>query len=86
MPALGLVGKSIAGGVVFTGSPLVTVNDLSVVIEGSLVASHGQNEHAGAVMVVGFPSVTCGDVPVCVVGSLASCGHPLICVSDVEVG
>lgn len=87
MPILGSVGNAIAGGgLIITGSPLTTVNDLPVVIIGSLVADHGLNEHSRAFMAVSYSTVTCGDIPVCPLGSLSSCGHPMICVSDVEVG
>lgn len=86
MPMLGGVGNAIAGGAVITGSPLTTINDLDVVIVGSKVAGHGKNEHSRPKMHTGSDLVTSGDIRVCVIGNHSTCGHQMVCVSDVEVG
>lgn len=86
MPSIGRVGIDTAGGVVINGCNSVTVNDLPVVRLNSQIQDHGQNEHNAARMVSGFNDVTVEDLPVCGAGSRASCGHPLISSSNVEVG
>lgn len=107
MPLLGGMMKSFAGNIVIASptGPLCDVNDLPVVVTGSIVLSHAATRsvpvplvvagsiivlplaprHRFPVMVTGSPSVFCGDLPVCPVGSLATCGHPLLTISDVEV-
>lgn len=87
MSFLGSIGKStVGGGVVMTGSPNCTVDDLNVVIVGSIVSSHGLNEHSSSKMVTGTPTVQCNDLPACVNGSLSTCGHLMLTLSSVEVG
>jgi uncharacterized Zn-binding protein involved in type VI secretion len=87
MAFLGTIGKSkVGGGVVFTGSPNCTADDLNVVIVGSLVSSHGINEHGKSKMVTGTPTVECNDLPVCGEGSIATCGDIMLTISSVEVG
>lgn len=86
MPAVGLVYKDTAGGRLLTGSSSVYVNDLPVVVLGSLVEDHGLDEHDNAKMAVGYFGVQFDNKPICTAGMKATCGHPLISNSNVEVG
>jgi hypothetical protein len=86
MPSIGRVGADFAGGVILNGCASVTANDLPVVRLGSFVKDHGINEHNRATMATAIESVTAEDIPVCCSGCVATCGHPLVSSSDVEVG
>jgi uncharacterized Zn-binding protein involved in type VI secretion len=87
MPSVGnaFISK-VGGGAVLTGYPSVLVNDLPIVVVGSVIADHGRNEHSSAKMIVGYPSVLAGDIQICRLGDNASCGHSLISSSNVEAG
>jgi uncharacterized Zn-binding protein involved in type VI secretion len=75
-----------AGGKVITGSFSVKINNLPVVLVGSIIQDHGRNEHDAAKMIYGFKGVEVENIAVCMAGDIASCGHPLISNSNVEVG
>lgn len=87
MSFLGSIAKStVGGGVVITGSPNCLVDDLNIVVVGSIVSPHGNNEHIFSKMVTGIPTVECNDLPVCIAGSYSTCGHQMLTISSVEVG
>lgn len=85
MPSIGRQGDH-AGGVVLNGSQSVSANDLPVARFGSTIQDHGNDRHNRATMVTANELVTAEDIPVCCTGNIASCGHPLVSNSDVEVG
>ena len=86
MPKVGRVGD-VAGGKVISGANSVRVDGLPVAVLGSPVQGHGRDEHSGTPkMVEGSFVVRIEGKPVCRMGDHASCGHPLITASSVEVG
>lgn len=79
MAGIGLVGVSVAGGVITgPGSSKMTVGGIPVAMIGDSVAGHGNGAHAAPVMSSGGSSkFTVGGIPVCLDGSIASCGHAM---------
>jgi len=86
MPSIGRVYADYAGGRIITGSSSVFVNDFPIVVIGSIVEDHGEGRHDNARMQVAYQGLVVDNKPVCLSGMPASCGHPLISNSSVEVG
>lgn len=74
MPAISLVGESIAGGVI-TGPGAVpwTILGKPISLVGDGVAGHGSGSHASAKMVEGSGWMTFNGIPVVRAGNRASC-------------
>ena len=83
-----MVGKlgDYAGGFVSTGAFSVFVNDRPVARIGSVITPHDSDPVHKAVMLTGLPSVLVEDIPVSRNLDFATCGHPLVAVSNVEAG
>lgn len=75
---IGLVGQSVAGGLIVS-SPITkaVVDGKPVVGVGSVIAPHGSGPHANAVMVTGTSKFVVDGIQVCREGDVASCGHVL---------
>lgn len=78
MAKIGLVGQSVAGGVI-TSSPNTRglCEGKLIVCVGATIAPHGDGAHSHAVMVEGSSRSKIQGIPICREGDAASCGHVL---------
>ncbi len=79
MPAVLLIGKSTAVGLIFRNpkATLTLAEGLLIAVKGARVQGHGKAPHSGAsqpAMVQSSTKVFARGVGVCRVGDLASCG------------
>lgn len=87
MPKIGRAYADKAGGMILKGIQSVQVDNLPVAYVGAPVQDHGRNEHDAAKLLSnGSPGVVAERITVCKMGDTATCGHPLISNSSVEVG
>ena len=81
-------GVDTAGGLIASPATVRTVfiNGAPVACAGDLVASHGQNEHAAAKLVVTRNvTVRVNGLPVVTTADFATCGHPVVATSTVNI-
>jgi len=87
MPAAATIGKSTAGGpIIGPGAPTVLINGSPVSTLGDTVTPHGNGPHAAATIITASVTVFAQGKGIVRAGDSASCGHPVVAVSNVLVG
>ena len=79
------VTNDYAGGKVTSAQNLVKIEQLSMLVNKSPVASHGIDEHSFATLQSSQNYVRIEGVAVCVDGDKATCGHFLTATGFVEI-
>lgn len=77
MPGVATGNVDSAGGVQISQvNPFYRINTENVVVEGDVVAGHGDGAHASPIMAEGEPWYRVNNINVSREGHLATCGHP----------